>query len=243
LRGSRVPPAGEWGRSCVVARLVSPVAGTLRVLTTVLAAVRLPLMLEGYEFFDPDQPVEEYYGCLPHWRQEGVLYFVTFRTADSLPADKLRFWTLERADWLRRNPPPHTREQRAEYFRLFPARMNRWLDQGCGECALARKELKRIVQDSLRFFDGCRYRLDEHTVAPNHGHVLVQPLGSWELSDITGSWKKYTARRINRIIGKQGSFWEEESFDHVVRSPESLEAIRRYIRDHSRYLQCSRDDT
>ena len=44
----------------------------------------LRLMLEGYEFFDPDQPIEEYYGCLPHWRQEGVLYFVTFRTADSL---------------------------------------------------------------------------------------------------------------------------------------------------------------
>ena len=50
-----------------------------RFLTTVLAAVTLPLMPEAYEFFDPDQPVEDYYGCLPHWRQEGVLYFVTFR--------------------------------------------------------------------------------------------------------------------------------------------------------------------
>jgi hypothetical protein len=38
-------------------------------------------MSSSYNFFDPDQPVEEYYGCLPHWRQEGAIYFVTFRTA------------------------------------------------------------------------------------------------------------------------------------------------------------------
>jgi hypothetical protein len=32
----------------------------------------LPLTLKGYEFFDPDQPIGEHYGCVPHWRQEGV---------------------------------------------------------------------------------------------------------------------------------------------------------------------------
>jgi len=196
-------------------------------------------MSDPYDFFDPDQPIEEFHGSLPHWRQEGVIYFVTFRTADSLPADMLRFWTLEREDWLHRNPPPHSEDKRAEYFRLFPARLHKWLDQGYGACVLAHPDTKGIVEDSLRFFDGTRYRLDQYTVAPNHGHALVQPLESRELSDITGSWKKYTARRINPVLGKSGSFWQEESFDHVVRSSESLEGIRRYIRDHGKHWRCA----
>jgi len=185
-----------------------------------------------YNFFDPDQPIEEYYGCLPHWRQEGAIYFVTFRTADSLPAEKARLWKRERDAWLRRNPGPHTLEQREEYFRLFPARLHEWLDQGYGVCCLARPELKQIVEDSVRFFQGTRYCLDEHIVMPNHAHVLVQPLTGWELSDINASWKKYTARRINQILGTEGGFWQEESFDHLVRSAASLEAIRQYIRDN-----------
>ncbi len=69
-------------------------------------------MCPAYHFFDPDQPIEEYYGCLPHWRQEGAIYFVTFRTADSLTAEKVRLWKRERDDWLRRNPTPHTVRQR-----------------------------------------------------------------------------------------------------------------------------------
>jgi len=34
---------------------------------------------------------------------------------------------------------------------------------------------------------------------------------------------------INRALGQRGRFWHEESFDHLVRSPEELERLRRYI--------------
>jgi len=34
---------------------------------------------------------------------------------------------------------------------------------------------------------------------------------------------------INRALGQRGRFWHEESFDHLVRSPEELEHLRRYI--------------
>jgi hypothetical protein len=53
--------------------------------------------------------------------------------------------------------------------------------------------------------------------------------------DITGSRKKYTGRRINKILGTDGGFWEEESFDHLGRSARSLEAIRHSIRDNPKY--------
>jgi putative transposase len=40
----------------------------------------------------------------------------------------------------------------------------------------------------------------------------------------------YTAVKINRAIGSSGEFWQEEPFDHLVRSPEQYEYLRDYIR-------------
>jgi len=73
-----------------------------------------------FQFFDPSQPIEHLSGNLPHWRQDGVRYFVTFRLADSIPQDKLRQWQHEKDLWLKRNPPPRTAEQVSEFWRLFP---------------------------------------------------------------------------------------------------------------------------
>src|SRR4029077_18565006 len=43
---------------------------------------------------------------LPHWRQIGVAYFITFRLQDSVPQTLLRQWRDERTIWLRWQPPP-----------------------------------------------------------------------------------------------------------------------------------------
>jgi REP element-mobilizing transposase RayT len=67
---------------------------------------------------------------------------------------------------------------------------------------------------------------------PNHVHALVTPLPGHELSDILHSWKSFTANQINRLLGVSGAFWQKESFDHIVRSPDSMENFRRYIRDN-----------
>src|SRR5438132_5294859 len=55
-------------------------------------------------FFDPEAPVEELFGNLPHWRQRGATYFVTFRLADSLPQGKLQQWVRERDAWFDAHP-------------------------------------------------------------------------------------------------------------------------------------------
>jgi len=46
------------------------------------------------------------------------------------------------------------------------------------------------------------------------------------------SWLHYTAVRINRAIGERGKFWQHEPFDHLVRSVEEYEFLRRYIADN-----------
>src|SRR5258707_12522120 len=37
----------------------------------------------GFQGLHPDKPVTAYQRHLPHWRQDGATYFVTFRLADA----------------------------------------------------------------------------------------------------------------------------------------------------------------
>ena len=41
--------------------------------------------------------------------------------------------------------------------------------------------------------------------------------------------KKFAATEINRALGRRGRFWQEESFDHLVRSPDHFDRFCRYI--------------
>ncbi|MGO8751321.1 MAG: transposase [Thermoguttaceae bacterium] len=183
-------------------------------------------------YFDPLEPIANLAGNLPHWRQDVCIYFVTFRLADSIPAERLHRWLAERDDWLARNPPPHSPAQRREYHDRFTERLERWLDRGYGSCVLREARVKSVVENALRHFAGCRYALDEFVVMPNHVHVLVTPWPPHELSAILHSWKSFTAKAINRLCGGSGPLWQKESFDHIVRSPESLERFRQYIRNN-----------
>ncbi|WP_168164279.1 transposase [Pirellula sp. SH-Sr6A] len=188
-----------------------------------------PLHGDEIGFFHPSESIAYLDGNLPHWRQDGVTYFVTYRTADSIPQEKLRLWLAERDVWLRENPEPHSPKQKKEYWKLFPKRMHDWLDAGYGECLLKDAGLRQIVVDGLLHFAGNRYLFKEWVVMPNHVHGIVTPMGEHQLSGILHSWKSFTAKEINKRLGRQGSFWHKESFDHIVRSAESLERIGAYI--------------
>ncbi|MEJ5375060.1 MAG: DUF1156 domain-containing protein [bacterium] len=183
-------------------------------------------------YFDPEAPIGNLSGNLPHWRQDGATYFVTFRLADSMPQEKLLQWEEERKAWQEKHPEPHDEKTRREYYQLFPQRFQEWLDAGYGECILAKPEIKALVESALRHFDGERYLLDEHVVMPNHVHALVTPLAGHELSEILHSWKSYTAHEINRKLGRSGTVWQKESFDHIIRSPAQMERVRQYIRNN-----------
>lgn len=50
------------------------------------------------------------------------------------------------------------------------------------------------------------------------------------LAGILKNWKGFTAREINKLLGRGGTFWMDESFDHAVRSEAQLERFQTYIR-------------
>src|SRR5205809_1410711 len=82
-------------------------------------------------YFDSSAPIGRLRGGnLPHWRQDGAMYFVTWRTADSMPRERVDQWMEQRDAWLKAHPEPWSMHEEQEYHRLFPDRWEAWLDEG-----------------------------------------------------------------------------------------------------------------
>jgi REP element-mobilizing transposase RayT len=185
----------------------------------------------GFQGLRHELPVQYYVRNLPHWRQDGATYFVTFRLADSLPQSKLRELREFKAEWERRNPDPRSRDQMEDLARETMRRVEKWLDAGAGSCLLRASTYAAVVVEKLQYFADTRYQLGCYVVMPNHVHVAVRPLhpGEFPLEDLIGSWKKFSAVEINRCQSQVGPLWQEEAFDRMIRDEEHLFRVIRYI--------------
>jgi REP element-mobilizing transposase RayT len=111
----------------------------------------------------------------------------------------------------------------------FMPKLEQWLDSGYGECLLRNPALAQIVAEYLRHFDGQRYDLLAWVVMPNHVHVLVKSLEGFAIDKVLHTWKSFTAHEINKLLGRSGQLWQTESYDHIVRDPQSVWSIANYI--------------
>ena len=212
--------------------------------------------------FDPDGPLCVYVRNLPHWRQEGAMYFVTFRQSDSIPKAVLAEWfdTRQRwynahhinLDWRESDPERFTaafRKIAAEVRRPFEREQARLLheelDRSHGSCVLRHALPRHEVIQSLMHFHGERCWLGDFVVMPNHIHALVQPFDGWELEELLGSIKRWTSRLIGKWLAAQSKslqpepmharerFWQPEFYDRIVRDGAELHRYRRYIADNA----------
>ena len=207
-----------------------------------------------FNAFDPQSEVHRTSRNLPHWFQQGVAIFLTFRTCDSMPSEVIERWKEEQKAWLLQHGMKPTLPvdstliaelpfpSQKEFRRLRDRLWHRSLDSCHGDCLLRQPKLARIVGDALRYFDGDRYDLDSFIVMPNHVHLLVQFRPPTTLKDQAQSWLRYSAREINKQLGKSGTFWQSEPFDHLVRSPEQFEYLQRYIAENPKKANLQADE-
>ncbi len=125
--------------------------------------------------------------------------------------------------------PMLTDTQRHEFDFHFNRCRETKLDECLGACVLKRPELAMIVADSLLHFDGDRYRMGDLVVMPNHVHLLAAFATPEIMERQFDSWLHFTAFRINPLIGSKDHFWQQEPFDHLVRSVEQYDYLRNYI--------------
>jgi putative transposase len=150
---------------------------------------------------------------LPHWDVVGEPLFVTFRLHDSLPVSRV-----------------FTPDRLSTSGKAFLA-MDRILDRAIrGPRFLQRPEIAETVVAALREGDSQfhRYQLHAFAVMPNHVHLLVTP--NVVASRWLGPLKGFTSHRANELLGAHGkAFWQDESYDRLVRSGVEFERIRAYI--------------
>jgi putative transposase len=193
------------------------------------------------ELFDPKAETQIHEHCRPHWSQAGAVVFITFRLADSIPQEVLERWDREKQEWLRVRGydsrvawktllPQLSESDRSDFLREFNRCREDFLDRCHGSCILRRPEVAKIVSDSLLHFDGERYRMGDFVVMPNHVHLLTVFASEAAMKEQCDSWLHYTAFRINPLIGSKGKLWQQEPFDHLVRSIEQYAYLRDYIR-------------
>ncbi len=216
---------GAAGQSAVVPQAPSPVASST-------GAPACSPEVSLFTPFDKDRPASISQRHLPHWRQEGCTYFVTFRLADALPNEVLERWRTEKAEYLKRLPQPVTEAALEEATALFTAKFEEESDRGLGSCLLRKPTAADEVERCLRHFDGERYALASYVIMPNHVHVLVRPFGDHSLSDVTQGWKSVSAHTFKKLGLSAGVVWQDESFDHIVRDEQQLERFGRYIAEN-----------
>jgi REP element-mobilizing transposase RayT len=80
-----------------------------------------------------------------------------------------------------------------------------------------------------------KYNLHVAIVMPDHVHLILCPLTDTSrnlvvpLPEIMKAIKGASAHMINRRLEQKQTIWQEESFDHVLRSSESLDQKVQYI--------------
>jgi REP element-mobilizing transposase RayT len=146
---------------------------------------------------------------LPHYSSIGRPIFVTWRLHGSLPAN-------------RKFPAATTSGQ------AFVA-LDRLLDQAStGPLSLRKPDIASMVVDAIHHRDLQQDRLHAYVVMPNHVHLMITPLV--DLSKVMQSLKRFTAREGNRILRLTGQpFWQDESYDRLVRNETEFARITRYI--------------
>jgi putative transposase len=144
----------------------------------------------------------------------GQPLFVTFRLMNSLPAHR---------------PFSGANVTSGEAF----VTMDRLLDQArCGPSFLRQPAIAQLVLDSINFGDGLgHYEMHPWVIMPNRVHFLLTPHVS--VSKLLGSLKAATGKRANLLLGRTGApFWQDESYDHLVRNGDEFRRIQRYIENN-----------
>ena len=162
-------------------------------------------------------------GYLPHFDAGEVPQSITFRLAKSVPAILLRRWRCELKLAI------VTQRTILDDERI---RIESYLNRGVGPTWLADPRIAGLVEDAFQFFDGTRYRLHAWVVMPNHVHVVVTPLTGLSVSGIVSSWKSFTAKQANALLGGRGEFWQEDYFDRFIRDERHFAAAIHYAEEN-----------
>ncbi len=184
---------------------------------------------------------------LPHWDVEDKPSFITACLEGSIPAAGLRRIRAYR-DELENRPCPKDLPEadwEMQKHKLLYRLVDSLLDGECPTMHLSDERLAIVVQNAFLHFADERYHLYAFVVMPSHHHWVFLPKEDWveqliksqahkklkrtPREAISHSIQSYTAKQCNRLLNKNGTFWQSETFDHFARDDAELHRIIQYI--------------
>jgi len=159
---------------------------------------------------------------LPHLYFSDGTYFITFRLADSLPSIKVG--EVKAA-------VESTVTNDSEKFKRLLKKYDDLLDSGIyGNKYLTSQKVSEICKNSLHYPDGKEYKLICYCIMPNHIHLVFELIkANRGISKIMQSIKRISARKSNLVLNRNGKFWQDESYDRLVRDDKELYFIIKYV--------------
>jgi len=151
---------------------------------------------------------------LPHLHEIDCPIFITWRLRGSLPRNRVF--------------PADTTAGKA--FAVMDSILDRASD---GPLYLGRPDIATLIVDAIRHGEEQMkyYALHAYVVMANHVHLLITPFVA--VAKITHSLKRFTAREANRVLGlTDQTFWQDESYDHLIREDREFRLIVRYIENN-----------
>jgi REP element-mobilizing transposase RayT len=91
---------------------------------------------------------------------------------------------------------------------------------------------RRLVLDHVKSGHGKFYEVAAALVMPDHVHLILRPLGQYDVPRIMKGIKGVSARRVNELRGTTGRVWQEESWDRILRDAEEYEEKLEYMHDN-----------
>ena len=182
---------------------------------------------------------------LPHFQLKQAVYFVTFRLHGTLPKSLIKALKEELnaiEHQMRSSHDPKLKEQ----FTILKKRQFACIEQHLDSCTTGPDWLKQpaiaeIVQEAIQYRDKREYDLYAYSIMPNHVHLVFytdqtfeiksqgKEISPYWISKIMGNLKWYTALKSNPYLNRKGAFWQEESYDHIVRDEQELNRVINYV--------------
>lgn len=175
---------------------------------------------------------EFYRRRLPHIQPAEASYFITYRLAGSLPRQALTK-LQEKYNREKKNIKSTFKDDKlalaAELKNLqqyYFYKYEYYLDQVLhGPAWLGQSAVAQVVSDSLHFLEQqlqC-WELWAFSILSNHVHIVCTLLpDAPPVHEIMRRHKNFTAVHCNRILGRTGEFWQEESFDRLIRDEDDF---------------------
>ena len=171
---------------------------------------------------------EFYKRKLPHWQPPNSVFALTYNLYGSLPKHVLKQLLEERDNKIKDLEEEEQRQLLKNIHAIHFGKYDELLDNSHNKIQhLKQPKAAELVLQSLHYLNDNVWKMVCCCVMSNHVHLIVYKLKK-PLKNILQSHKSFTGRQVNQILGLEGKFWEEETYDRKIRDRKEFTTQIRY---------------